>query len=1287
MIKNFIIYTSILIFYFLISHIHSHAQNLKYLEDPEIFSVNTEKPHASCFHYLNYNDANFDKRYNAENYILLNGKWKFHFSKDITKRSADFYKINFNDEKWEEIEIPCNMEIKGYGIPIYTNVPYPWGKGNPPYIPIEKNRATSFRKSFEIPKSFSNKEVFLHFAGASSAIYVWVNGKFVGYSEGSKTSIEFDISKFIKTGKNILAVLLFRYSDGSYLEDQDFWKISGITRDVFIYAVPKTFIRDFFIKSTLDSTYKNGILDASIELKNLYKNEQKQLNLQLILKDQNNLIFDTTIKSINISSSKIINIKKYIKKVKQWSAEMPNLYGLQIVLKRKNKPIDIINQKIGFRNIEIKNGHLLVNGKYVYIKGVNRHEHDPYTGHVISKKSMLKDIKLMKQNNINTVRTSHYPNDPLWYELCDKYGLYVIDEANIESHGMGYDSITTLATKKEWMKAHLDRAIRMVERDKNHASIIIWSMGNEAGFGKNFVEIYNWIKKRDNIRPVQYERALLDKHTDIYCPMYSSLGWLKNYAKQYNDRPLIMCEYDHAMGNSVGAIKDYWDVIYKYDMLQGGCIWDWVDQGLYKKDKNGKKFWAYGGDFGPKGTPSDNNFCINGLVAPNRTPHPHLLEVKKAYENIKVYPLSKNKFLIKNLYLFTNLNKFYLNYEISENGKTILKNQINDLECPPQDSIKITIDYNNNLINSTKEYFITFRFFTKDTIGIIDKNTELAYTQIQLYSPTMKHKNKFNYKDTPALNITKNKNEIIIGNDKFSITIDKKNGYIKKYTFNNKELITTASKLNFYRPPTDNDNYDSRGSKLWKKYGLDALSISLNKLDIKKLKNNIIHITSNFDIINKNNNRVFSGRSDLTIYGNGILNITYQVMPEKNIKYLAKAGIQFKLSKNFKFVKWYGRGEHETYIDRKISGIISIFHKNIDSLFHKYVMPQESGNRTDTRWLYIYQNDNTGFFITSDTLFNFSAYPYDDALIEKARHINELKPGEYITLNLDYKQNPLGTATCGPGYLDKYILNANFMKFNFIIIPVTNENNFENFYKTNYNYQKIIDLSPPTIKAEKTVFHDSTLISITHPLKDAKIYYHVDNKIKKYKKPFYVKKTCSIKTFAKYHKIKSFYSSINLYKILAKKLTYLSHPSSNYGDPEKNKLIDGIFGKPENFYNNWVGFQGNNLDVIVELKSNAEPKILDLTFLKAQRSWIFLPQQIIIEYSNDGKNYKKLKEIKINSQKQDFKQETVKYSFDITNCKNAKFYHIIAENIGILPEWHKGYGNKAWLFIDEIFFE
>ncbi len=849
------------------------------LENPHMVGQNKVKPHTFFVPFANPEAALSLSNEESPYYLSLNGTWKFNWVRNPADRPVDFYKPEFDVSKWDDIPVPSNWELEGYGVPIYVNQPYEFTRHpNPPHVPHDYNPVGSYRKTFTIPGDWDGREVFIHFGAVKSAFYIWVNGKKAGYSQGSKTPAEWDITKYLKKGENYVALQVFRWSDGTYLECQDFWRISGIERDVFLYSTPKTYIRDFFAHTALTNNYTDGDFKLDIELKDVQQSAVKYSVIVELSDYSGNTVYkDTKPVIFSKSGTGSIKFENVINNVKSWTAETPNLYTLLISIQpEKGEIIETVRHKIGFRTSEIKDGQLLINGVAVLFKGVDRHEHDPVTGHVVSKELMLKDITLMKQNNINTVRTSHYPNDPYWYELCDKYGIYVIDEANIESHGMGYGK-RSLAKNPEWGDAHLDRIERMIERDKNHPSVVIWSMGNEAGDGVNFTKCRKWIHQRDASRPVHYERAGFGPNTDIYCPMYPSVGYLKRYASKPQEKPLIMCEYSHAMGNSNGNFKDYWDVIEQYDQLQGGSIWDWVDQGLLKKDKNGAEFYAYGGDFGPDTVPSDGNFCLNGIVSPDRTPHPAMTEIKKSYQYIRTNLLdpSSGRIQIVNLYDFISLTDVDLYWKLLADTTVLFSGNISSPGVKPHDTLNFKFPFYPNLrVKEGVNYYLNISYKTNKETELIPEGFEVASEQFQL--PSVRKTEHFLTDNFQTLKIAENEATVDIIARTFRVTFDRQLGKISSFKYYDSELLQTGPKTNFWRAPTDNDfgNGMPVRCKVWKdaSYTKDVEKFSVQQVDNGEVKVVV--------------QRKYPGTGAMTettyrVFGNGDIEVTEHLIPEK----------------------------------------------------------------------------------------------------------------------------------------------------------------------------------------------------------------------------------------------------------------------------------------------------------------------------------------------------------------------------------------------------------------------
>ncbi len=1031
-------------------------------ENPELTGLNREDPHATMISYTDEKSALLSIRESSPNYISLDGIWKFHLSKSPGERPYWFFKNDYNIRNWDDTNVPSNWQMKGYDDPpIYVNMDYPFKK-DPPKIPHDANPVGSYKRSFKIPAEWKGKEVFLHFGAVSSFFYVWVNEQLAGFSKDSKTPAEFNITRYIKKGTNSLSVEVYRWCDGSYLEDQDFWRMSGIQRTVFLHARPKTYIKDFFAKADLADNYKDGKLAATVLIstntadKNEYIVETSLYNnLQRIYNEQ----FPTAL----VDNKSLILFGKNFQNIKRWSAETPDLYTLVLSLKEKSgKVLESVSTKIGFRKVEIINSRLLVNGVAIYLKGTNMHEHSDINGHVVDEATILKDIRVMKSFNINAMRTSHYPQQELWYEMCDKYGIYLIDEADIESHGMGYDKDVTLADKPEWSAAHLDRMSRMVERDKNHPSVIIWSMGNEAGDGNNFLKGYKWIKSRDNSRPVQYERAekstnTTERHTDIWCPMYASIQDIESYAKdRKNDRPLIMCEYAHAMGNSTGNLQDYWDVIEKYPKLQGAFVWDWVDQGLLKTSENGEKYWAYGGDFGEEGIPSDGNFCINGLVWPDRTPHPGLYEVKKVYQYIGFEPVDIGKGLIKirNKYDFTDLSAFNFDWEIVSDGVVIQSGKLKIPSLEPKHEIEATLPLNKINPAPGTEYFLNLRALRTDEWNYVPEDHVYASAQFKL---PIEIKPLVSSSDPLAVLQTKTVDKKLqVNGTGIQIVFDLEKGTLESYVYKGKDLIKKGPEADFWRAPTDNDYGNDMDKRLgiWKKAGERTI---VTKADISQPELGKVVVSFKYNIMGFGEEKIADFATVYTILGSSdvIVKNKFDKVSGK-IPEIPRMGMQLQLPVEFSNLKWFGRGPHENYVDRYTSADVGLYESTVGDQYIPYIRPQENGYKTDTRWLTLTGDSGSGILVSGYPVFCFGALHniHDDfespGKLSQYRkdaksantHTINVKPRDFVNLNIDLNQMGVGgDNSWGAQTHPQYRLLNNNYEYSFRIRPIVKDDN------------------------------------------------------------------------------------------------------------------------------------------------------------------------------------------------------------------------------------------------------
>jgi len=1038
-------------------------------ENPQIIGINKEQAHCTLMPFSDIESVNRGKHEASPWFMSLNGKWKFSWVGNPEERPADFFKTDYDVSGWDEIKVPSNWQLEGYGTPIYSNVPYPF-KPEPPRVTAEppenytafknRNPVGSYRREFILPESWASREIFIHFDGVESAFYIWLNGTKVGYSQGSRTPAEFNITGYLKKGSNVLAVQVYRWSDGSYMEDQDFWRLSGIYRDVYLFAAPKIHIRDFFVSTEFDEGYKEALLTVEAEVKNYSPEKSGEFTFRGLLFDENNNVVvelknDKSSEKVSAGETVNLALSRKLSGPKKWSAEKPNLYKLVLILENpQGRIIETLSANVGFREVKLINGQLTVNGRPIYIKGVNRHEHDPDTGHYVNRESMIKDILLMKKHNINAVRTSHYPDAPLWYELCDRYGLYLVDEANIESGGLGYGAASP-AVRDEWTKTHLARARRMVERDKNHASVIIWSLGNEAGRGKNFEIIGTWINKRDPSRLVQYEKEKVEPYTHIFCPMYWGVEDVREYGEKggpqplkswseeekrdfiqkLEPEPLILCEYAHAMGNAVGNLKEYWKAFEKYDNTQGGFIWDWVDQGLRKKDSSGNMFWAYGGDFGD--VPNDGDFCCNGLVLPDRTVPPKLIQVKKIYQNVafEAEDIKKSMIKIKNKFSFTNLSDFKLRWNVSDGCKTLGKGSIETLDIDPGRTKVVAIPFDKPMTKAGAEYWLRISFHLKENTLWANAGHEIAWQQFKVpFDVPESEKIKV---DGDKIKISESPEQVTFGSTDFDVSFSKKTGRIISISYSGEQILAkdlfslSGPVLNVYRAFTSNDRWLRRRVN---KFRLDELNYKLKDFKIVQVNNSRGEIVTVMDC-EADGESGFIHNCKYTILSNGIIQIKNNVMPYGKIDVLPKLGLTMAVEGKLDYLSWYGRGPWESYVDRKESCDIGLHCGKVSRQYVPYVVPQETGNKTDVRYAALTNKNGGGVMFVFDEPLSFSALHYTEKDLAEAKHINELKPRDEVIVDIDYDHCGLGIGSCGPKTLDKYILRAEPCSFTFEIRP------------------------------------------------------------------------------------------------------------------------------------------------------------------------------------------------------------------------------------------------------------
>lgn len=935
----------------------------------------------------------------------LDGVWKFKLVKNPSLALTDFFKTSYNVNDWQNINVPGSWELQGFDAPIYTDVTYPF-KANPPFVPQDYNPVGHYVHEFTVPENWKGMDVIMDFEGVESAFYLWINGKMVGYSEDSRLPAHFNISKFLKKGKNRLAMKVFRFSDGSYLEDQDYWKYSGIERNVFIQARPKSRMNDYVLGNKLINQYKDGNFTLDVNMLNPQKGQKVEVK---VLSATGKSLFKQ-IQSIISPADTLIHFEKLLKNVQPWSAESPYLYTLVINTTDRNGRVEeSVAQPFGFRTIEMKNGQLLVNGVAITIKGVNRQEHNAVHGRTLSIGEMVKDVKMMKQFNINAVRTSHYPNYSEWYQLCDKYGLYMVGEANIECHGILDTEYKQLADREDWYPAFHDRMYRMIKRDRNHTAIIIWSMGNESGYGKSFEKLYDMSKAMDPTRPVQYEGGGYYAKSDIYCPMYARIWSLRRHVNQRDERPLILCEYAHAMGNSEGNLKDYWDLIYKYDQLQGGFIWDWVDQTIAKTDDKGHKYWAYGGDMGFVGVVNDSNFCANGLVAADRSLHPHIWEVKKVYQNIAFEPVAfmQNRIKVTNRFDYTTLDNYQLFWAVEANGETIRSGKMNFPTLLPHQAKEMEIPMGTLPAADNKEYFLTLRAFSKQATGAVPAGHEVAIEQMQLPVRLEKAQEQV----SGQIEKTETEDAITIQGktQDFSISFSKMTGEMTSLKYDGKEMLLAGLQPNFWRGITDNDvaNGTQERCATWREAGKNMVLKGIKT----QADNRKATVMADFDMPEQESQVQITYQ----MLANGNVEVNMHFIPgNKALPEMPRLGMRMILKGDYDQMTWLGRGPQENYADRKSGYLIGKYSASVWEQYHPYVRAQETANKCDVRWFTLASKAGAGIRVEGAEPLSVSAwnFPQDDLLYVPStiehRHGGCVDKKDMVWVNIDHLQMGVG---------------------------------------------------------------------------------------------------------------------------------------------------------------------------------------------------------------------------------------------------------------------------------------
>ena len=1217
-------------------------------EDPGVFAINKEAPRSS-FTSFGTRDQALDLRPEESPFVhSLDGAWKFNWVRSPADRPSSFFQVEFDANGWDDIQVPGSWEFQGHGYPIYWDESYPF-PASPPFIPNDYNPVGSYRRVFQLPESWEGREVFIHFAGVKSAMYLWVNGRKVGYSQGSRTPAEFRVTDFLHRGQNVVAGEVYRWSDGSYLEGQDYWRVSGIQRSVYLHSPPRTHIRDFWAKAGLDDAYRDGHLELEVEVRSLRPVEPTPYLLEYELLDPAGrpVLSEVRRLEVDVQAGGVVTISDRVEipTPLQWTAETPDLYRVLITLKSSVGGVEeVVSSRIGFRRVEIAAGQLRVNGVPITIKGVNRHEHDPVLGQTVTEERMIEDIRLMKHFNINAVRTSHYPNHPRWYELTDEYGLYVVDEANIESHGMGFDPDVTQGNDPAWTEAHLERTRRMVERDKNHPSIIVWSLGNEAGDGVNFHATSEWIHGRDPSRPVMYEPAEEESYVDIVAPMYARDYMLEAYARKHADRPLIMCEYAHAMGNSVGNLRDYWDIIGRYDVLQGGFIWDWVDQGMWMEDSEGERFIAYGGDYGPEGALHDGNFLLNGLVAADRSLHPHIWEVKKVYQDVAIRPLdlATGTIEVENRFSFTSLENFGGRWSLTADGVELANGELALPALPPGDTSTLRVPLPPISPGPGVEYLLRVSVHTTRAGPLVPTGHEVAWEQFSL--PIRLPARVVETAALPALNVEVGDDAVEVAGARFRLAVERTTGEITSLVYDGSERLRSGPVPDFWRPPTDNDfGVDQQTiSGVWRDAGAGKV---LESFEVGRPDNGSVRLSIRWSLPESGS----SFATDYTVYATGAIEVENRFLPgDEDLPEIPRLGMSMTLPGDYDRVEWFGRGPHESYWDRRIGAAVGRYSGSVAEQYHPYGRPQETGNKTDVRWLAVESEEGDGLLVVGLPTVDVSALPFTRAALDPGdakaqRHTTDVAPQDFTALNVDYRQMGVGgDNSWGAVPHREYTLLPTEMSYRFLLRPFSEA-----------------DGTPAELA-----------LAILHTVEMARA---VD------------RRSLELED----------HGGTNTVRHLAwQRPVQVTHPTTSpYSAGGDAALTDGIRGSIDRRGGHWQGYQGVDFLGVVELDTERALQEVKVGFLQNAGYQILLPRIVEVAISADGVEFEALPVASHDVPRETDLPLRRYFTFGLEG-RTARYVRVRAVNAGASPgageagPAQSGQGRAGdppvWIYVDEI---
>ena len=1231
-----------------------------YWEDPAVFAVGREPPRASFTAFASRSEA-LDGRPGESSFRLnLNGDWKFHWSPTPDGRAADFFEPGFDASAWDDIPVPGNWELEGYGYPVYRDESYSF-PADPPRIPPGDNPVGSYLRTFELPADWEGREVFLHFDGVYSAFFVWLNGELLGYSEGSRTPAEFRVTEVARPGPNAVAVQVYRWSDGSYLESQDFWRISGIDRDVYLVSTPATFLRDFHVQADLEAGSGDGLLDLTVFLATQGPASLREVVYELLDPEGNPVWSERRALTVEVpdSGEATATVTARVERPLPWTAETPALYRLVLSHAGPGGEVtEVISTRVGFRRVQITDGILTVNGQPIVLRGVNRHEHDPDRGHVVDEAMMIEDIRLMKQFNINAVRTAHYPNVPRWYELTDEYGLYVVDEANIESHGMGSEPGVTLAGRPEWRAAHLDRTRRMVERDKNHASVIIWSLGNEAGDGENFDSTAAWIRERDPSRPILYEPSGERDNIDIVAPMYVRPYWLERYAASGIAKPFVLVEYAHAMGNSVGNLADYWTVIDEHPRLQGGFIWDWVDQSLRARDEQGTPYWAYGGDFGPAGVVTDGNFLVNGLVSADRKPHPHAWEVKKVYQPVRVseIDLAGGRLRVENRRDFTDLSDLAGHWELLADGQVTRSGRLPALSTPPGQADTLSLNLPVVDPRPGVEYLLNVRFQNRVATRSIPAGHEVARDQFSLpvRRPAVPEPPRQAW-----LEVVDQDDALTVAGSGATLRFDRTLGTLAAMSVQGREVLRSGPVPNFWRAPTDNDygNGLPIRSGVWRRAGqpparhLDSMSVETVPFDYwaeadppagagagpvlppRPGSASHVRVTSYYTI------RSVGARYVLVhdVFRDGTIAVSARLSAvDEDLPEMPRFGTIMTLAGAFDRVEWYGRGPFENYWDRRTGASVGRYVSRAGDLAHPYVRPQETGTRSDTRWAALRDAAGRGLLVTGLPTVSFSALPYrmrdlDSGERKSRRHWSDMEPRDEVTLHVDYRQTGVGgDDSWGAVPHREYTIWPQDMEFRFLLRP----------------------LRPGEDPAEvaRTALPDSAAVA-----------------------------SVALRSL-----LLDDFGERNRAAHLARGRPVRVEPaaSSPYSAAGDAGLVDGIRGSIDRRGGHWQGYRAETVTARIDLDGVQAVESVKVGFLQHPGSGVYFPRRVEVAVSEDGVTFG---DPVVQAVAQDGPpQHARRYVTVLTGSAQARAVRVRIHGAGEVPAGWAHAGQMAWVYADEV---